>query len=84
MLHSISLPYDVFAMPIGTSGRIVIEIDPDLKQELYSALEAEGLNLKQWFLERVDSFLEHRGQMSLPLGNDADLPEGPLEARIRR
>jgi hypothetical protein len=54
-------------MPVGTSGRIVIEIDPDLKQDLYSALEAEGLNLKQWFLAHVEGFLEHRGQMALPL-----------------
>jgi len=52
-------------MAKGTSGRIVIEIDPDLKQELYGALDKEGLNLKQWFLNNVESYLRDRSQLSL-------------------
>ena len=52
-------------MAKGSSGRIVIEIDPDLKQELYGALEKEGLNLKQWFLENVETYLRDRSQLSL-------------------
>jgi len=54
-------------MAKGNSGRIVIEIDPEVKQELYKALGSEGLNLKQWFLENVDHFLEERGNPTLPL-----------------
>jgi len=54
-------------MPVGQSGRIVIEIDPELKQELYSALEDDGLTLKQWFLERVGEHLRNRNQLSLQL-----------------
>jgi hypothetical protein len=54
-------------MPVGRSGRIVIEIDPDLKQELYSVLEDEGLTLKQWFLDRVGEHLRGRNQLSLQL-----------------
>ncbi|MCG6869669.1 MAG: hypothetical protein LJE91_13355 [Gammaproteobacteria bacterium] len=54
-------------MPIGQSGRIVIEIDPELKQELYSSLEDEGLTLKQWFLDRVTEHLRGRNQLSLQL-----------------
>lgn len=57
-------------MPVGHSGRIVIEIDPTLKQELYSALDKEGLNLKQWFLINASDFLRDRMQLSLPLRPD--------------
>ena len=54
-------------MAKGNSGRLVIEINPDLKQELYVALGEEGLNLKQWFLDNVDQFLSERVQPTLPL-----------------
>lgn len=53
-------------MPVGRSGRIVIEIDPELKQELYAALEGEDVTLKQWFLDRVEEYLRDRGQLPLP------------------
>ncbi len=54
-------------MAVGPSGRIVVEIDPDLKHDLYAALEEDGLNLKQWFLGKVGELLRDRGQLSLPL-----------------
>jgi hypothetical protein len=54
-------------MAKGNSRRLVIEIDPDLKQVLYQALGEEGLNLKQWFLGNVADFLENRTQPELPL-----------------
>ena len=54
-------------MPIGQSGRIVIEINPELKQELYAALEEGSLTLKQWFLERAEAYLKDHGQLSLRL-----------------
>lgn len=57
-------------MAKGSSGRIVIEIDPVIKQELYQALGDEGLNLKQWFLRNVTEFLDHRMQPELPLFNN--------------
>ena len=53
-------------MPVGASGRIVIEIDPELKQQLYLALEKEGLNLKQWFLSNAEAYLSDRSQLTLP------------------
>lgn len=49
------------------SGRLVIEIDPELKDELYTALNKEGLNLKQWFLLNTEQYLSNRSQMSLLL-----------------
>lgn len=55
-------------MGIGTSGRIVIEIQPDLKQELYEALAQDNKSLKKWFLEHVDEYLAaDRPQMKLEL-----------------
>lgn len=57
-------------MPIGNSGRVVIEIDPELKQELYAVLGAEGLSLKSWFLARVEDHLKYRQQLSLDLVAD--------------
>lgn len=54
-------------MAKGKSGRIVIEIDPKVKSELYQELEKENSNLKAWFLEHVESFLKGRQQYSLGL-----------------
>jgi hypothetical protein len=52
-------------MSIGESGRVVIEIEPDLKRELHVALRHDGTNLKTWFVEQATSFLSERRQISL-------------------
>jgi len=52
-------------MPVGSSGRIVVEISPELKQELYEQLNQENLNLKQWFLQNVELFLNNKNQLDL-------------------
>ena len=44
-------------MSIGSSGRIVIEIDPQIKRNLYSALTKNGMTLKGWFLDCADKYL---------------------------
>lgn len=51
-------------MAIGQSGRIVIEIDPELKQELYASLEDQRISLKQWFLKHVEDHLRNQQQAS--------------------
>lgn len=51
-------------MPIGDSGRIVLEIDPREKQSLYAALAKDGLTLKDWFLRHAGSYLKEGGQLS--------------------
>ena len=56
-------------MAKGNSGRIVIEIDPDLKEQLYLALKKEELTMKEWFVSNADGFLKDRLQLSL-LPND--------------
>lgn len=45
-------------MSIGNSGRIVIEVEPELKRQLYSALAKDGMSLKQWFLNNANAFLD--------------------------
>ena len=52
-------------MPVGASGRIVIEVDPVLKQQLYAALEHDQRTLKEWFLKNAAEYLEGAVQPSL-------------------
>ena len=53
-------------MAIGESGRLVIEIDPDLKKQLYASFKQDGTQLKSWFLERAHTYIEQQaGQTSL-------------------
>ena len=55
-------------MGIGSSGRIVIELPPDIKRELYSALARDGLSLKEWFLTQARSYIARSGQTELQFG----------------
>jgi hypothetical protein len=57
-------------MARGESGRIVLEIDPSEKEELYNALTKDGMTLKDWFLRRAGEYLRERGQGQL-FGADA-------------
>jgi hypothetical protein len=58
-------------MPRGTSGRIVIEVNPELKDELYSVLQEQELTLKDWFISNAQDYLNtNHSQLDLAL------PEG--------
>lgn len=57
-------------MSIGTSGRIVIEVEPELKRMLYSALTRDGMTLKEWFLRSAEVYLTEGTQISLPLNDE--------------
>jgi hypothetical protein len=52
-------------MSIGSSGRIVIEVDTDLKRMLYAALEKDSLTLKEWFIRNAVAYLKDVEQPSL-------------------
>jgi len=71
MLHNRYSRLEDAGMAKGSSGRIVIEIDPELKQELYHALGEEGINMKQWFLGNAGQYLEERAQPSFPFVSSA-------------
>lgn len=47
-------------MPKGESGRVVIEVDPDLKRRLYSVLAIENSTLKSWFVEFARRYIAER------------------------
>lgn len=59
-------------MARGESGRIVIEVDPALKRELYAALALSGSTLKDWFVLKAESYCDNVLQ--------AKLFEEPMEA----
>lgn len=44
-------------MARGKSGKVVIEIDPALKHQLYSVLATKNQTLKDWFLEAAGVYL---------------------------
>ena len=54
-------------MNIGNSGRIVIEVESNLKFKFYAVLSIDGKTLKDWFISQAASFVESR---QLPLQFD--------------
>jgi len=53
-------------MPKGESGRVVVEVEPNLKRRLYSALAMENSTLKQWFIDLATQYVADHEQPSLP------------------
>lgn len=37
-------------MAVGKSGRVVVDLDPDLKRRLHASLSASGMSMKEWFV----------------------------------
>lgn len=52
-------------MAKGESGRIVIEVDPALKRELYAVLAISGRTLKDWFVHSAAEYCSSEIQGSL-------------------
>lgn len=61
-------------MAKGESGRIVIEVDPSLKRELYSALALSGSTLKDWFIRSAEAYCGDVHQPAL-FGSAVQIPE---------
>ncbi len=59
-------------MARGGSGRIVLEVEPEVKREIYLMLDRRGKTLKEWFLETARADLLNDIQMSLDLEQGAD------------
>ena len=47
-------------MAQGKSGRVVIDIEPQLKKNLYVALAQRQLTMKDWFLTAARKLLAER------------------------
>jgi len=54
-------------MARGNSGRIVVEVDVDLKNAMYARLEGDNLKLKAWFIERAKEYLKSPKQSAVQL-----------------
>ena len=50
---------------VGSSGRVVIEISPEIKRELYSVLSSNGETLKDWFLRCADQYVRSGRQLPM-------------------
>lgn len=59
-------------MSRGKSGRIVVEIDPKIKDQLYVALVRNKLTLKDWFLLQCDNYISGVYQPGLFSGSVAE------------
>lgn len=65
-------------MPVGSSGRVVIEVNPELKQQLHELLRRRGTNLRSWFIVHAIEFIEENaGQLELELDQSAEERESP-------
>lgn len=62
-------------MSIGSSGRIVIEVEPEVKRQLYATLAREGMTLKDWFLREAQNYMQTATQMPLDLTSDVKSPD---------
>ena len=47
-------------MARGQSGRIVLEVNPELKNELYSAISKKGMTLKDWFIDTAEQYIKYQ------------------------
>ena len=52
-------------MARGDSGRIVVEVDQDLKAALYATLAQESLTLKAWFIREAEHYVQSYRQPAL-------------------
>lgn len=55
-------------MPKGQSGRVVIEVDPNLKRHIYSALAIKNLTLKEWFVGEATRYVAEFEKNQSPTG----------------
>ena len=63
-------------MSQGPSGRIVAELEPELKRQLYAALAVDGLTFKQWLIWQTERFLSDRQQPFLFAAESLPPPYG--------
>ena len=54
-------------MAQGKSGKIVIEVDPAFKEQLYATLKEQGSTMKDWFLGQARELCDEHRQPSLGL-----------------
>jgi hypothetical protein len=65
----------------GFSGRIVLEVDRDMRQALYAVLSRENLTLKSWFVGRARAYLREHAHPSVLLAAEPPTPTPVYGAR---
>jgi DNA (cytosine-5)-methyltransferase 1 len=48
----------------GGSGRVVVDVEPELKRRLYASLSLSGSTLKEWFVRMASQYCEEQKQPS--------------------
>jgi len=62
-------------MARGKSGRVVLEIDPEFKKELYLQLERKQKTMKEWFVGEAEALVYgDRQQDMFATASDKDTP----------
>jgi hypothetical protein len=69
-------------MPRGTSGRVVVEIDPELKGRLHATLAFDRRTLKDWFVEQAREYVASRSVLATNPENKRVARRGA--ARVQR
>jgi hypothetical protein len=54
-------------MARGESGRIVLEVDVDLKNALYTRLEEDDSTLRTWFIARAKEYIDSPKKKAIQL-----------------
>lgn len=68
-------------MARGPSGRMVVEIQPELKRRLYAELIQEGLTFKEWLTGQVERYVADRRQPLLFVAESGGQTYGPRGSR---
>lgn len=56
------------------SGRLVVDIDPELKLALHAALAADGLSLKDWVVKQAREYVDGHRQPRLAFAAEPPPP----------
>jgi DNA (cytosine-5)-methyltransferase 1 len=67
----------------GQSGRIVIDVEPELKRRLYSALSLSGSTLKDWFIKAGEEYCESKLASSPPRNKPYAKRSGPSSSLLK-
>lgn len=62
-------------MAQGKSGRIIIDVEPDFKEEVYQAVRNQGFSsMKEWFIQQAEQICEESKQPSLAFVGEDKAP----------
>ena len=75
MLYNICYITNGETVSRGPSGRIVVEIDPELKRGLYSELARNGFTFKLWLIGQAQEFIKENQKLGMPKGVSSLRPQ---------